>query len=101
MKRFVVIAQFGEGAQARTVTTSIKKARAAWWHYIENAWLVIDREDRPHRWWHSRLKVLVGVGGRLLIVNVGSGAFSARGPSRMFDWLRSSWKYEASEDDGS
>ncbi len=95
MKRFVVIAQFGEGAEARAMTASIREAGTSWWHHIESAWLVIDRRDRAHSWWHARLRKRVGKGGRIVIMNVDTGAYSARGPSRMFEWLRSSWSNEA------
>jgi hypothetical protein len=96
MRRFIILAQGASGSEpaGRKITRALKAKGVAYWHHIANGWLVVDSKERTHKWWHHLLRPCVGAGGRLVIVNVDGGTHSARGPGKMFPWLRSTWRDE-------
>jgi hypothetical protein len=95
MRRFVILAQGPRGGRV-SLKSVLKEKGVAYWHYIGGAWLVVDPQSRDQAWWHAVLRTRVAQGGRLVVIDAEGGAFSARGPSKMFPWLRTKWSGENS-----
>lgn len=100
MRRIVVIVENVSARQVNGITRFLKeKSGARFWHYVENVWLLRDPRDRSAGWWRRTVEGLVETGEdtRIIAMSVDVRAWSGRGPSVMFAWLRG-WRTRSDED---
>jgi hypothetical protein len=91
MNRFVVIAKAPPAPVKNRISEKLRELEVGWWHWYQDAWLIVDREDRPSTWWRDRLREW---GLRQFIVfQVPAGArWSAFGKKEYSEWLHRNWK---------
>ncbi len=94
-RRFVVAAKLDRSEQ-EALMAFVKARHLAWWHWIDNVWLVTDRSDTlSAKEMRDELVALVP-SVRCVVIEVGADAkWAGKGPKSggkdMFKWLRNTW----------
>ncbi len=95
-KRFIVGMDTITEEQEKAFLKYLKTTRLAWWHWIDNFWLIVDRSEKfTAEKLQNEIKKLIPL-ERLLVIEVKGGApWSGFGPKteklNMFNWLLYTW----------
>lgn len=88
----LVIAASGTSKEGRDlITDRIRSKKVAWWHWLQETWLVEDRLDRDAGEWRDELQLLLPPSARVLVLKVDPQGWAIQGPPESFDWLRQHW----------
>jgi hypothetical protein len=98
MKRFVIAAKTSTSSDAIKIS-DLFRPRFAWWHWIDNVWLVVDKKDQLTP---QTIRDMIGVavpGTHLIVLQVESGGtwsgFGLKTPTKdMFKWIKEHWDKE-------
>jgi len=96
-RRFVVGVSGMSKMQQTAFIEYLRSTRVAWWHWIDDMWLVVDRSGDLHvRKIRDKLRDISGPRRSLVIEVRHLGSWAGFGPSaddkNMFEWIRSTWK---------
>lgn len=95
-KRFVVGIDTITEEQEKAFLEYLKTNSLAFWHWIDNFWLIVDRSEKfTAKKLRGEIKKLIP-SERLLVIEVkGRGRWSGFGPKtekrNMFNWLHNTW----------
>jgi hypothetical protein len=63
----------------------------AWWHWFQDAWLVVDPQNRPLSWWQREVRDKLQR-GHVLVIDADGGGWAGYGKTNAFNWLKDQWK---------
>jgi hypothetical protein len=97
-KRFVVLVNSATKEQNLAFLAFLKASGLPWWHYLNNAWLLYDEQDRVSSeiLRNKLIELYPGVTNLVLEFGPGMETWNGFGPAsekrNMFKWLHSNWK---------
>ncbi len=99
-RRFVVTVNGLTKDQERSFIEHIRELGLAWWHWIDNFWLLVDRHDKTNvTELRDALKRFRGPSDAWFLKFPEDVTWAGLGPktedSDMFKWIRSTWKGSA------
>lgn len=96
-KRFIICFDGLTPAQSKLVTSDLKDKQLAWWHWIDDVWLVVDKKGEfSASEIRDSLKVIARQ--RMIVIELGTsrdtwaGVRTNDSEGKMFDWLKRVWK---------
>jgi hypothetical protein len=97
-RRIVILVDDSDRLTRNRITEALRDSSAAWWHWFQDAWLVVDPEDRSLSFWRDLVLGLSPGGTRILVLPVDpTGGWSAVAPEEARAWLHGTWKRAKSE----
>lgn len=100
-KRFIISIDSSNNAQNKALIDFIKSNKVAWWHWLENSWLIVDPAEKLTA---RKIRDALGkthpkVNTLVIELRKGGDTWSGFGPAgkkrNMFDWLKNTWsKYK-------
>jgi hypothetical protein len=92
MKRFVVIVDRASASDAAAVMVLIKQANCAWWHWMNDLWLLADQNPEASvATWLYKVHGLINPSTRVFILELTDGLWSVFAPPEAHAWLEEHW----------
>ena len=96
IRHFVILVDSEITVQQRNALTQrFKSLASAWWHWIDNAWLILDKNDQLTCRSLRNIVTATAPGVNTLVLQITPTTWSGFGPSNpqsnMFTWLSDTW----------
>src|SRR5580698_10225755 len=97
-KRFIVLIEASSAEQNVAFREYIKGTRMGWWHWMANAWLLVDPKGvvNAAQIRDKVVQIFPGMDTLVIEMREEGGTWAGFGPRtderNMFNWLRTNWK---------
>jgi hypothetical protein len=91
VRRFIIVTDRTTPEARNKLSTWLKEDElVAWWHWFQNAWLVVDPSDREPAWWRDQVQAKI-TPGHVMVIEADGGSWAAYGRRKAFNWLKEQW----------